>query len=244
MKNKATNNLLFGWALAIILFAACQKDKDPMGDVKSENKLSTLLVYDLNSCLDSSYLFHSNVVTTPPLADYTKWGQKIWTLTTGSNPKLAFEGMFNTFISPASSDWYIGTIDTLDICKSWDELIDGELIAVKNAEGNVGSNPTSADRPDGPYNVIGASGNSAGAAFDFGLGYYSYDSGSNVPTVKKAIVIWKVKASQGTWPSADASAVLAQATEAYVLWPKAITVIPPANGGFSAEIPLHWSRKK
>ena len=191
MKNKATNNLLFGWALAIILFAACQKDKDPMGDVKSENKLSTLLVYDLNSCLDSSYLFHSNVVTTPPLADYTKWGQKIWTLTTGSNPKLAFEGMFNTFISPASSDWYIGTIDTLDICKSWDELIEGELIAVK-----------------------------------------------------KAIVIWKVKASQGTWPSADASAVLAQATEAYVLWTKAITVIPPTNGGFSAEIPLHWSRKK
>lgn len=244
MKNKAKNNLLFAGLLTAILLTACQKDKDNIPQLKSDNKLATLFVYEANTCLDSSYLFQSNVVTSPPLAVFTKWGQKIWTLATGSNPKIAFEGMFNTFISPASSDWYIGTIDTLDICKSWDELVDGNLIALKNAQGNVGTHPASTDRPDGPTNVVGAERKSAGAAFDFGLGYYSYDPGKNVPTVKNAIVIWKVKASVGTWPSADATADLAQATEAYVLWPKAITVFPPFNGGFRAEFPLDWSRKK
>jgi hypothetical protein len=111
---------------------------------------------------------------------YSAWTPTTFTIPSG--PQIKFEGFSNSFIRPVTANWYIGTIALADTCNSW-ASIKGNIV-VRN--GNEG------DAPDttgfSPCNVVGINGTFAGV--DYGLGYYSYNSGSHVPTVNSTIVIW------------------------------------------------------
>jgi hypothetical protein len=191
---KTLNNTWLQIAFCSLLFASCQKAVDNTPGNSNEqaltNTLSTARIA-AEDCLANT----DSVSGVGNGFSYTNWTPATKTLGTG--PTLQYEGQYISFIRPATASWYIGTISLDSVCAGWDELID--VISVKNESTNVGTGPAN------PYNVVGY------RSATYGLGYYTY--ASTLPTVDRAVVIWKDESSASdSYVSSPASA-----TEAYVL---------------------------
>lgn len=191
---KTKTNIWLQIAFCSLIFASCQKSVDTTpangnGQVQA-NTLSNARVAAA-ACLATA----DTVNGTGNGYTYTNWAPTTKVL--GSGPTLQFEGHYASFIRPATTSWYIGTISNDAACADWDELID--VISVKNAPGNVTTTPAN------PYNVVGY------RSTTYGLGYYVY--ASTVPSVDRSVVIWKdASSTSDSYVSNPANA-----TEAYVL---------------------------
>lgn len=194
-----------GAAGIALLFAACSKENetDKTFDSKKEKAAR------LTSCA----LTRGTANTTgSSRSDYGAWTgtDKTLTWTGGSNPQVTFEGQYASFVRVKTSQWFIGTIALADTCAAWDDI--ASTIEVKNISPTyLGTAPSTGSFT--PYNVVGASGTVSGSFFN--LGYYGYVTG--VPTVQKAIVIWKDTSTGATSSSFVSNPTTLSAPEAYVI---------------------------
>lgn len=101
---------------------------------------------------------------------------------------VQFEGVYGSGVRPTTSGWYVGVVDPDFDCatSSWSAI--AAAIDVKNATGNVGSDPLCPSTTPAiiPENVVGANGSAFSSSF--GLGYYDYLNRAIIIT--KKIVIW------------------------------------------------------
>ena len=158
----------------------------------------------------------------PALGQYCPAGRLSFTFC-GGGPNMAFEGQFNSFIRPLTGGWFIGTIPLSQYNNSWSSM------NITPKAGNVGAEPSencSGYNPNPtPGNVVGFDGTLG--SDNFGLGYYDYSLGNNIPNVTKAIVVWK-----GGTPTDPAGA-----TDGYAIRVDALNAIGPRPGGpFTSQV--------
>lgn len=139
----------------------------------------------------------------------------------GGGPNMGFEGQFNSFIRPLTNGWFIGTIPLSEYNNSWSSM----NITPEAGNPGVEPNDTCSYAVTTPGNVVGFDGNIAGDAF--GVGYYDYSLGNNIPNVTRAIVVWK-----GGSPINPAGA-----TDGYAIRVDALNAIGPRPGGpFTSQV--------
>lgn len=209
-------SLLMGAAGIALLFASCTKDNENNAPLNNKGLANV-------NAVESCTLVKGTANTTgTSRSDYGQWSATDKTLTWagGSNPEITFEGQYGSFVRAKSSNWYIGTIDLADTCKTWDEI--APTIEVKNNAANLGTAPSTGVFTK--YNVVGATGTVSGSFFN--AGYYGYVIG--VPTVQKAVVIWKDTSPGSGAASYDSDVASLSAPEAYVV--RIYSFVPGGSG--------------
>jgi len=227
---------LSGAAAIALLFAACSKNEGPSLD--PQNGLASVSPQD--ECLDNSEILIGSTRPGPPAPDYDSWDAKVISI---GNVEVSTEGMFNSFFRPATENYFIGTVEYVDTCATWDD-IKGE-IQVKNwiDPNNLGTYPlASAVTPQGPYNVVGV--DDRETTGDYNLGYYGYNA--HVATPTRAIVIWKDETvTDDPWYEQVSDPVGKKPTEAYLIVVQSITPnvsFGPAGLSAHGVIPFRWKQ--
>lgn len=194
-----------GAAGVAMLFASCAKENEVNAPLANKG----LKAAALTSCTLTTGTANT---TGTSRSDYGAWTttDKTLTWTGGSNPQITFEGQYASFVRAKTSQWFIGTIALADTCAAWDDI--SSSIEVKNLSPTyLGSAPSTGSFT--PYNVVGASGTVSGSYFN--LGYYAYVTG--VPTVQKAIVIWKDTSAGSTSSTFVSNPTTLSSPEAYII---------------------------
>ena len=179
--NKA---MLLVLMLGFIVITSCENEEeiaplasDEIGQAASTCSGTVTLngTVDLSGAQLGDYCAPGRLTFRPPSATC---GQR--------RPRLRFEGQFNSFIRPANSNWFVGTIPLSEVDSSWSAM----TITTKASDVGTEPNEVCNGFTAVPQNVLGVDGEfPAGSGDDFGLGYYSYVLGT--PTVDRAVVVWR-----------------------------------------------------
>lgn len=230
---------IFCIAIIAAAFASCKKNASDSSGL-GLNGASASTNAALADCLPNATTITGNTVLLANFGNYAAWGNVPFTFPS-SGPSINWEGQFNSFIRPTTTNWFVGEVNFADTCDTWATL--RTKIVVKNVPANVGTDPTTGVSA-GPYNVVGVNGATTMPPATYNLGYYLYNESTHVATVNKVVVIWKVTPTLGTWPTANTAANLASATAAYIINVKAINPIPVGSPptSFYGSIPVKWKK--
>lgn len=176
--------LIMGVAGIALMLGSCSKQAETAPAQGALSVAKTSLASVLDECVILNDSVSQNVTSAgAPYSVYSKWVPGV-TKTLSGGPQVEFEGIYSSFIRPATAGWYVGTVPLEYFsCDSTWASIANRIVAdgtVKNASGNYGTDPS-----HNPYNVVGYHGSLAGYVFN--LGYYDYSPA----TPEKVVVIWK-----------------------------------------------------
>ena len=140
-----------------------------------------------------------------------------------AGPELRFEGQFNSFIRPRTSEWSIGIFPLNLYNNAWNNILPTITTEASNP-GNLPTGfcgPTAGSPPFGmpPEDVVGLNGSfifPVSPAQNYGLGYYNFDFQIKRPNITDAIVVWE--GGTKTNPSF--------ATQAFVIRVEILDLIP------------------
>ncbi|MFT3824979.1 MAG: hypothetical protein QM731_13735 [Chitinophagaceae bacterium] len=188
-----------------LVIISCQKSADRSA-VQPQSSSSAKSGFSLlEDCSWTDTVINSTSASSPGYY-YGDWQPVTWTPTGG--PAIQQEGQYISFSRPTSTSWYIGDIHLDSVCYDWEDI--AQHVVVKNASGNVGSDPnlTAWSYTFIPQNVLGLNGSFFG--YSFARGFYSYVIGQ--PTPQRALLVWKdTNSSSPTFvsnPQDDASEAL------------------------------------